>query len=288
MLHKMLKMKVLLGRNADAVVIKDYPYASRDRFEKTPRATEKLVRILSKNEDAYAQALTRWAAHATAFEKIPLEGSPDGSDPFWNNGWIPALDAISIYGLIADLKPKTYMEVGSGNSTKFARRAIRDLGLSTRIVSIDPAPRASVDALCDEVQRMPLEDCDTSIFGQLGEGDILFVDNSHRAFQNSDVTVFFTEILPTLNPGVTYGLHDIFLPRDYPDAWNRRFYNEQYMLQAYLLGGADGDEIVMPCAHVADFTQTPAIRQAHGALFAEGPLKSIPHRGGGCFWMKRG
>lgn len=49
--------------------------------------------------------------------------------------------------------PATYLEVGSGNSTRFARRAITVHGLRTRIVSIDPEPRAVVDELCDEVVR---------------------------------------------------------------------------------------------------------------------------------------
>jgi len=38
-------------------------------------------------------------------------------------------------------RPRRVIEVGSGNSTKFIRRAIRDHGLPTAIVSIDPQPR---------------------------------------------------------------------------------------------------------------------------------------------------
>ena len=45
------------------------------------------------------------------------------------------------------------------------------------------------------------------------------------------------EIMPTLAPGVILHVHDIFLPDDYPEAWLRTFrffWNEQYMLQAFL------------------------------------------------------
>jgi hypothetical protein len=49
--------------------------------------------------------------------------------------------------MIASKRPKQYFEIGSGNSTKFARQAIRDHG-ATRIVSIDPSPRAEIDAIC--------------------------------------------------------------------------------------------------------------------------------------------
>ena len=66
--------------------------------------------------------------------------------PTWENGWFPALDAVTLYGLVATRNPRWYVEVGSGNSTRFVRRAIRDHGLRTRILSIDPGPRAEIDA----------------------------------------------------------------------------------------------------------------------------------------------
>ena len=89
-----------------------------------------------------------------------------------------------------------------------------------------------------------------SVFANRRAGDLVFIDSSHRSFQGSDATVFFTEILPTLAPGIIYGVHDIFLPYDYPNDWTARYYNEQYMLMTYLLGGADKDEIVFPTQYV--------------------------------------
>ena len=62
--------------------------------------------------------------------------------------------------MLAGTDPATFLEVGSGNSTKFARRAIEDHGLRTRIVSIDPEPWAEIDGLCDEVLRAPAEEVD--------------------------------------------------------------------------------------------------------------------------------
>ena len=77
--------------------------------------------------------------------------------------------------------------------------------------------------------RQPLEAVDASEFGALTAGDVVFFDGSHRVFQNSDVTVFFLEILPALPPGVLVQIHDIFWPVDYPPAWADRYYSEQYM-----------------------------------------------------------
>ena len=147
------------------------------------------------------------------------------------------LDAVCLSGLVTKLNPRLYVEVGSGNSTKYVRRAISDHGLRTRVISIDPHPRAVIDQLCDEVICNKLEDCDLKVFADLGPEDVVFIDNSHRSFQNSDVTVFFAEVLPILKSGCHYGIHDIFLPYDYPGSWLSRFYNEQYLLMAYLLGG---------------------------------------------------
>jgi hypothetical protein len=193
------------------------------------------------------------------------------------------LDAVALYSLIAARNPRRYIEIGSGNSTKFARKAIRDHGLRTRILSIDPQPRAEIDALCDVVMRQPLETVDLNGFEQLGEEDMLFVDNSHRSFQNSDVTVFFTEILPRLRSGCLWGVHDVFLPCDYPESFHSFFFNEQYLLMTYLLGGAGGDTIFLPVAHCAN---EPSLADVLRPLSARPGLAGLPLSGGG-FWMTR-
>jgi hypothetical protein len=43
-------------------------------------------------------------------------------EPEWNNNYIPGLDAIALYSFLALKKPKKYFEVGSGNSSKFAKK----------------------------------------------------------------------------------------------------------------------------------------------------------------------
>jgi hypothetical protein len=214
--------------------------------------------------------------------KVLVEVNP--AEPSWANGWFPAFDAAMLYGLLALRNPRWYVEVGSGNSTRFARRAIRDHGLRTRIISIDPCPRAEIDAICDTVLRAPLEDLDLTTMEPLTKEDLLFVDSSHRSFQNSDVTVFFTEILPRLPVGIVYGLHDIYLPWDYPDEWRHRFYNEQYLLAAYLLGGANGDEIISPNAFLS--LHSPQLLESLAGVFNSAKLHGI-ERTGGAFWMRR-
>jgi hypothetical protein len=154
---------------------------------------------------------------------------------------------VAIYSFLVQRNPRTYLEVGSGHSTEFARRAINDHSLRTQVVSIDPAPRAGIDRICDRVVRSPLEQADLSVFRDLSAGDVVYIDNSHRSFMNSDVTVFFLDVLPDLPLGVLIGIDDIYLPDDYPWAWQYRYYSEQYLLAAYLLRGSSGFRTVLPC-----------------------------------------
>lgn len=205
-----------------------------------------LYEMIDRGRLAYKAQLLALKAYDDRLLRIKTDQPEDGDEPYWSNPWFSGLDAIALYGLLAATKPKLYLEVGSGNSTKFARRAIRDHALGTTVISIDPFPRASIDGLSDEVVRKPLEDTDLGVFDRLGEGDILFIDSSHRSFMNSDVTVLFLEVLPKLPPGVLIHIHDIHLPDDYPPQRANKYESEQYLLAAMLLGGCSRYEIVLP------------------------------------------
>jgi hypothetical protein len=261
----------------------DYPYSPRVRRWDGIPGGNPYRRILASRIDRYCELLSSFLVYADSFTAISAAETTDEREPHWNNPWLPSLDAICLSGLVATLNPKRYVEVGSGNSTKFVRRAISKHGLRTRVISIDPHPRAVIDDLCDEVIRTPLENCDLRVFEDLGPEDVLFIDNSHRSFQNSDVTVFFTEILPCLNAGCYYGIHDIFLPNDYPVEWLSRYYNEQYLLMAYLLGGASGDEIIMP---VHFLQQTAELLSILDPIVTHPSLEGVAAVGG-AVWMRK-
>ena len=148
-------------------------------------------------------------------------------------------DSAALYTLVGHYEPRIYLEIGSGITTGFARRPIRDHGLNTRIVSIDPQPRAAIDAICDEVIRDGLETCDLTLFDALEPGDILFLDGSHRVFMNSDVTVFMIDVLPRLKTGVVVHVHDITLPWDYPGMFVNWALSEAYILAGYRIAARD-------------------------------------------------
>jgi hypothetical protein len=232
--------------NSGSSVLKlDYPIHPRPRYGYGFPAHPKLLAKIAERRSDYRSLLERMAALAPSLREIP-RATADLASPRWENGFCPPVDAVSLYGLIALNRPRTYVEVGSGDSTRFARRAIEDFGLDTRIVSIDPFPRTEIDALCDEVIRAPLEEADLDRFTRLEAGDIVFHDGSHRIFQNSDTVVTFLDLLPTLAPGVVLGVHDIYLPWDYPPEWARRYYSEQYLLAAYLLADCPWLRVLLP------------------------------------------
>ena len=214
----------------------DYDFIPEPRYGHGKALHPELHAIINRQREQFASFLVDLQRFSQQFGQIPLErDASNDAAPFWNNPYFSWLDAMCLYGMVALRKPKRYVEVGSGNSTRFARRAIQDQKLETKIVSFDPTPRAEIGKVCDRWIQSGLESVDIATFGEVEAGDILFVDNSHRAFTNSDVTVFFLELLPRLKPGVIVHLHDIMLPADYPPEWAGRYYSEQYLLACYLL-----------------------------------------------------
>lgn len=156
-------------------------------------------------------------------------------EPRIDQDWFPRLDAAMAYAFVRERRPAAIIEIGSGHSTRFMARAIRDGGLATRLVAIDPAPRAAIGGLNVEWLRSPLQAVDPDRFRMLAAGDVLFVDSSHVLMPGSDVDIILNRILPQLNAGVIVHFHDVFLPDPYPDEWAWRGYNEQNAV-AVLLG----------------------------------------------------
>lgn len=254
----------VVERRAFSITL-DYPVPDAPRHADLPH--RRLQALLEQGLAGYEGLLQSFARYAPALGAIPSAAQPRLEVPHWNNPWIPALDGIALYCLVAIKRPRRYVEIGSGVSTRFVRQAIRDQGLATTIVSIDPQPRAEVDDLCDEVIRAPLERCDLSLFRGVSANDLVFIDSSHRCFMGSDVTVFFTEVLPTLAAGVTVGVHDVFLPFDYPADWVPRYYSEQYLLACYLLAPRPPFQVVLPMRFVLNDPRCQAaVRSLQRAL----------------------
>jgi Methyltransferase domain len=260
----------------------DYPYRAEIRWGAGKPPHPELAAIIGAGHDRFAAFLDDLAALQADFADVPKGGTYETATPFWLNAWFGGLDAVALTGMLKTHDPARFVEVGSGMSTKFARRAISRYGLRTRIISIDPEPRNEVDRLCDEVIRQPLERCDLALFEALKPGDFAFLDSSHRAFQGSDVTVFFLEILPRLKPGVIVHVHDIYLPEDYISGHVPRLWNEQYLLATALLFGAERFEILFPSWFMG---RDPDLSARANAALRKGPMAELDLYGAS-FWMR--
>lgn len=186
--------------------------------------------------------------------------------------------------MLVKYKPKKYIEIGSGNSTKVARKAIKENNLTTEITSIDPCPRASIDHLADKVIRKPLENIPDYkfIIDSLEENDVLFIDNSHSVFPNSVATICFLDILPYLKKGVIVHIHDVYLPYDYPQFMCDRFYNEEYVLAAFMLANPEKYKTILPNYFISEDKELSNII---APIWNHPNLENV-ERHGGSFWLQ--
>jgi len=260
----------------------DYPYRAEIRYGAGRPAHPELAAIIGAGRERYRAFLTELGALQPDFADVSRLGNYANAQPFWLNAWFTALDAVALTGILKAHDPARFVEIGSGVSTKYARRAVQRYGLRAKLTSIDPEPRNQVDRLCHQVIRQPLERCPMQMFEDLAPGDIFFLDSSHRSFQGSDVTVFFLEILPRLKPGVIVHIHDIYLPDDYIAGHVRRLWNEQYLLATALLFGAPRFEILFPCWFVG---RDPDLKAEAEGRLQRGDMSALDLYGTS-FWMR--
>ena len=127
----------------------------------------------------------------------------------WYNDQFPPLDALTYWDFLKSAKK--VIEVGCGYSSILPYKA------NVELICIDPNPRIiypNITYIKEEVQKMPL-----SIFQELNEGDILFIDSSHTYKEGSDVHFLIHEVIPTLKDGVLIHFHDYFGLDGYPSDW---------------------------------------------------------------------
>lgn len=261
----------------------DYKVQFKPRYGHGLPAHNRLLKIIEGNRSEYAQFLNEMVKYAPQLAEIKPQGEEkDINAPTWNNGFLPGLDIAGIYTMLAEKKPAKYVEVGSGNSTKVAYKAKKDLDLNTQIISIDPMPRAEIDHLADTVIRKRFEDISTDMELDLEAGDILFIDNSHRILPNSDAMVFFMEVLPNLKKGVIVQIHDIYLPYDYPQFMCDRAYSEQYGLAFYLMANPERFHPILPNYFISEDKELSSII---APLWENANTKNV-ERHGGSFWLE--
>ncbi|HEY1854823.1 MAG TPA: class I SAM-dependent methyltransferase [Solirubrobacterales bacterium] len=239
------------------------------------------------NLDGQLELLRQIAPLIGELEDIPDEMAPGDPSYHWRNDFWSGPDAGIHYGMLRNAKPRRVVEIGCGWSSLLMARALArneaEGAPQTAVDQIEPYARKELLRALPEhwdlheamLQRAPLEP-----FERLGAGDVCFYDGSHVARAGSDVNWFFFEVVPRLAPGVLLHVHDIFWPSDYPDQWifeRGQTWNEQYVLQAFLMYNREFEPLACTSALVAAFPEE-----------VQRLLVFLPTvHGGGSVWLRR-
>ena len=178
------------------------------------------------------------------FSDLPTN---DIKEFFYLNKSFVSGDACFWYSIIRHKKPKKIIEIGSGHSTRMAQAAIvknklENPNYNCEHTCVEPYEMPWLSQMNVDLIRRKVETLDLEVFRKLESNDILFIDSSHMIRPQGDVLFEFLEILPILKPGVIVHIHDILSPRDYLTEWiteDIRFWNEQYLLEAFLTNNKD-------------------------------------------------
>lgn len=189
--------------------------------------------------------------------RIPEERTSDPKEFFAPNPSFGHYDSWASGAMLRHLRPSRMIEIGVNREY---------LGGQMNLTCIDPYPvefmQEGVEGVSSRLVH-PVEETPLSTFEQLEEGDVLFIDSTHTVKTGGDVVFLFGEVIPSLRPGVVLHVHDIFLPRDYPQPWalSGWSWNEQYLVQAFLSFNAEF-EILLAMAWLADHHPEAVVRAA--------------------------
>jgi predicted O-methyltransferase YrrM len=212
--------------------------------EETWRKRSRLTGINMREEEQIKLLESFIENYKAEYETFPRSKTGRSDEYYVDNGFFEAVDGEILYCMVRNFKPKRIYEVGCGNSTLVTARALIDNHKNGdppgQLVAFEPSPNKNLTKGLPGLSRLvvsKVEDVPLTVFQELEENDILFLDSSHVVRIGGDVQYEFLEILPNLKPGVIVHVHDIFLPAEYPRGLamqQRRFFSEQYLLQAFL------------------------------------------------------
>jgi hypothetical protein len=140
---------------------------------------------------------------------LDVEDFPKDFD--WHNDQFPPLDALTYWHFLK--KANKVIEIGCGYSTLISKNA------NVNLIAVDPNPRKiypNIEYIFKQIQNV-----DLTLFDELNEDDILFIDSSHIYSQGSDVHFLIHQGLPRLKKGVVIHFHDYFGQEGYPIDWQQ-------------------------------------------------------------------
>jgi Methyltransferase domain len=263
------------------------PYPSQrdvDRAKKGWANPSEALPGIDLNVDGQLSLVERLGVFRDAIT-LPPSPSPgwrfSNDNPFFGNA-----DALALYAMIRELRPRRIIEVGSGFSSALmldVNERFCDGGIDFLFIEpypdrlhelLRPADLEQVQIATSPVQEIPL-----NTFDSLEAGDILFIDSSHVVKMGSDVNYLYFEVLPRLKRDVHVLIHDIFYPFEYPSDWLEKrkiAWSEGYLLRAFLQY-SNAFEISLFCDYLLRF-HAERVRSHYPELARGNP---------GSIWMRR-
>jgi Methyltransferase domain len=187
---------------------------------------------------AFLERLSRY------YPEVQFPENNDGNTRFaFNNPSYSWCDAIILFCMLRELRPRRIIEVGSGYTSCLildVNELYFDWGIDCTFIEPYAELLRSLlkpqDADRVHLVASKLQDVETTLFKTLEAGDILFIDSSHVVKAGSDVLTLFANILPQLNVSTFIHFHDVFDRFEYPTEWlmQGRGWNEQYFLRVFL------------------------------------------------------
>jgi Methyltransferase domain len=273
--HAFTLIMDLLGRLSPQFSFSLRTSISQAVFPLRPPTTE-TAPTLRADVACYADLFHEAAAN---FERVVsrYHGELNWSRARISNGYFQTIDAELYHCMIRFLRPRRIIEVGAGNSTWFARDALRANGLG-ELLAIDPSPRLLLPKECRHLKSR-VEEVDLAVFRELQENDILFIDSSHTR----DEAIHHVErIYPILRPGVFIHHHDVLFPflgfTSFIPDWERL--GEQEVLLEFFKNNKNSCDVFTSSAFVC--------YQDPGLVWRLVPSRVyMPRRAGGSIWIRK-
>lgn len=150
------------------------------------------------------------------------------------------LESIILQSMIAKIKPKKIIEIGSGVSTFCMLSALKDLNYKFEMLIIDPFVSKQLETLVGKnsnitIIREKAENLEISDYLNFN-ADFLFIDTSHSVKPLGDVDFIYNRLLPKINNCIIH-IHDIYFPYLYQanlkeNPWYQ--WSETQLLYCYL------------------------------------------------------
>jgi hypothetical protein len=93
----------------------------------------RLASILDRDSALQLDCLDRCLRYSDAVAVWPMNAQVGSPLPWINNEFLSRQDMLALYGMVRDLRPRRYVEIGGGISTRVALAAISDGGLETGV-----------------------------------------------------------------------------------------------------------------------------------------------------------